>query len=102
MDVDEDPDVLAKTMRNQLTALEVERKQALAQNKDTSFIDMQIEELRDFMESLEKGLEEALGKGTKRDRAEAEKMGDTGATAKQMVSRMGKAFKDWIKENKEY
>ena len=67
MDVDDDPDVLAQKMRDKIVELERKKAVAKARNEDTSFIDMQIEELRDFMAELEKGLNEALGQGTKRN-----------------------------------
>ena len=104
MDVDDDPDVLAAKMRDKLAGLERERAAAKARNEDTTFIDFQMEELRDFMEELENGLKEVLGgggKGTKRDRAEADSGSNTKATAIAFVSRVGKSFKDWIKDNQD-
>ena len=96
MDVDPGLDELAKKMRDQLEELEKEKSEAQAQNEDTTFIDMQIEELRIFMKELEDGLDEALGgKGTKRNRAEAEKKG-TATAAKTLVSKLGKTFKEWL------
>jgi len=103
MDVDEDPDVLAQKMRDKIAELEREKARAKAQNEETMFIDMQIEELRDFMEELQQGLKEALGQGTKRDRAAAEEeYSTTSQNTGKFVSKLGKEFKNWIKDNQEY
>lgn len=103
MDVDDDPDALAQKMRDKIAELEREKARAKAQNEETMFIDMQIEELRDFMEELQQGLKEALGQGTKRDRAAAEEeCSTTSQNAGRFVSKLGKEFKNWIKDNQEY
>jgi len=103
MDVDDDPDALAQKMRDKIAELEREKARAKAQNEETTFIDMQIEELRDFMEELQQGLKEALGQGTKRDRAAAEEEhSTTSQNTGRFVSKLGKEFKNWIKDNQEH
>jgi len=89
-------------MNDKLKELEEEMALAQARNQDTSFIQIQIDELRKFMQEMEEELDEVTGrKGTKRDRVEAAKASTT-ATKGAFVSRVGRAFKEWIKESEEY
>jgi len=103
MDVDdEDLEDVSKKMYAKLKELEDEMARAHSRNEDTSFFQIQIDELREFMQELEDGLDEVTGKkGTKRDRVEAANAGTTG-TKGAFVSKVGKAFKDWIHENQEF
>jgi len=102
MDVNEDPDELSKTMREQLKELEKEKALAPARNEDTVFIDMQIAELHAFVKELEEVLDKATERnGTKRDQVKADKKGTTG-TKGAFVSDAGQTFRDWTNENQEF
>ena len=103
MDVDdEDLEDVSKKMYAKLKELEDEMARAHSRNEDTSFFQIQIDELREFMQELEDGLDEVTGKkGTKRDRVEAANAGTT-ATKGAFVSKVGKAFREWINENQEF
>ena len=69
MDVDDDPEKLAEKIRLKIAELEAERAHAEDMFDDTTFIDKQIDELKEFMHELDTGLKEALGGGTKRERS---------------------------------
>jgi len=95
MDVDDDPEQLAAKIQVKIAELEAERKEAEEIYDDTTFIDMQLDELKGFMRELETGLKEVLGGGTKRDRAQVDNVETARATGA-FVNKIGKSFKDFV------
>ena len=99
MDVDDDPEKLAEKIRLKIAELEAERAHAEDMFDDTTFIDKQIAELKEFMHELDTGLKEALSGGTKRERSQVDSVGTASATGA-FVSKVGKSFRNFIDAGK--